>query len=545
MTKHLPIVLIVTLAFFLRIYKISEFPPGLYSDETSYGYNAYSLLKTGKDEYGKSWPLTFKSFGDYKPPMTAWLTIPSIAIFGLNEFSVRFPSAIAGTITVLIIYLLVKELEFKTSSKIEEIASLLLAISPWHLHFSRSSMLVGIEALFISLGILLFLKSMKKPKLLYLSSLSFAAALYAYYGSRVTVGLIGIFLIFNLHRQLWKAKKHFIGALFVGMLALLPLAISFIRIPETLTGRARTISIFYDPGVRAKLWYSHSIDGENYPTFISRIFHNKVYYYGRDIARRYLQHFSYDFLVRTGDTTPPFDIPNMGIVYIVDLFFVLYGGVLIIKNRSPKKMILLSYLLVSPMVASLTFITPAANRSFNMIIPWTILVSLGITQFINNLNAHWKKTTSLILIIGYSGLFGYYLFQYYVRTPLDMPHKWHYGRQELVQKISAIENRYDHIVFSNHEGPAYIWLLFYKKYDPEKYLQTAAIDEQLDELGWLHVKSFDKYVFPRQFNWNTIEKDARTVYVGYEEEIPESEVKIIDKVLYPSGKTAFILATTK
>src|SRR3989344_4114010 len=104
MKKYVPLIFIVTLAFFLRIYKISNFPPGLYSDETTYGYNAYSLLKTGADEYGKVWPLTFKSFGDYKPPMTAWLTIPAIAAFGLNEFSVRLPAAIAGTLTVLIVY---------------------------------------------------------------------------------------------------------------------------------------------------------------------------------------------------------------------------------------------------------------------------------------------------------------------------------------------------------------------------------------------------------------------------------------------------------
>ena len=103
MKKYIPIALIISLAFFLRIYQIASSPPGLYSDETSYGYNAYSLLKTGKDEYGKSWPMTFKSFGDFKPPMTAWLTIPSIAVFGLNEFSVRLPSVLAGTITVLIV----------------------------------------------------------------------------------------------------------------------------------------------------------------------------------------------------------------------------------------------------------------------------------------------------------------------------------------------------------------------------------------------------------------------------------------------------------
>jgi len=539
MKKYIPIALIISLAFFLRIYQIASSPPGLYSDETSYGYNAYSLLKTGKDEYGKSWPMTFKSFGDFKPPMTAWLTIPSIAVFGLNEFSVRLPSVLAGTITVLIVYFLANEiLPNKKLSiinyqlSIGDIAALLLAISPWHLHFSRTSMLVAIEAMFVSLGLLLFLKSLKKSIWLYFSALSFAAAIYTYYGSRVTVILLTFLQIIIFHKKLWQMRKHVIGAMIVGIIALLPLAISFIQTPETLTGRARTISVFYDPGVRAKLWYSRSIDN-------SRFFHNKPYYYFRDIARRYLQHFSFNFFVRTGDTTPPFDIPNMGIVYIADIIFVFYGVFLAVCNRTNKSIALLGYLFISPVVASFTFITPAANRAFNMVIPWTIFTSLGIVTVLS----HWKKFPfRLLLTVCYLLLFSYYLYQYYVRMPLDMPHKWHYGRRELVEKISQLEGKYNQIVFSNREGPAYIWLLFYQQYNPDKYRDTMKVDEQFDELGWLHIKSFDKYVFPRHFEWNAIDKTSHTLYVGYENQIPQSESVVIDKILYPNGETAFTLA---
>lgn len=568
MKKYFPLLLITALAFFLRIYKISSFPPGLYSDETTYGYNAYSLLKTGKDEYGKSWPLTFKSFGDYKPPLTAWLTIPSVAIFGLNEFAVRLPSVIAGTLTVLIIYFLSKEI-FPQSPKfsIAKLSALLLAISPWHLEFSRSSMLVGIEAMFISLGLLLFLKGLKQPKWLYLSPLSFAAAMYTYYGSRVTVALLALTAAIIFRKEVRKLKKHVIGAIIIGVLALLPLTIAIIKTPETLTGRARTISVFYDPGVRAKLWYSHSIDGENFPVVLSRFFHNKIYYYARDIAHRYFQHLSYDFWVRTGDTTPPFDIPNMGVVYLADLIFVFYGVFLAFRQRTQKQQLLLSYLFISPIAASFTFITPAANRSFNMVIGWTILTALGISTF-----ARKFKSAIWLLIICYVCSFGFYLYQYYVTTPQEMAYKWHYGRKELVKKISAIEDKYDEIVFSNHEGPAYIWLLFYKQYDPQKYWQTAKIDEKLDDLGWLHVEGFDKYRFPRNFEWRKEPylkpetKLKRVLYVGYEEgEIPLNDfwrvagnnssekdkygkgvsTHEVGKILYPNGKTAFQLVELK
>src|SRR3989344_7427252 len=109
MKQHLPIIFILILAFILRFYKLDSIPSGLYSDEASYGYNAYSILTTGRDEWGKFLPLTIQSFGDFKPPATAYLMIPSIAVLGLNEFAVRFPTTLISTLTVLLIYFLAKE----------------------------------------------------------------------------------------------------------------------------------------------------------------------------------------------------------------------------------------------------------------------------------------------------------------------------------------------------------------------------------------------------------------------------------------------------
>ena len=52
---------IVLLAFFLRFYKVTEIPPSLNWDEVSIGYNAYSILKTGRDEWGVFLPIHFKA----------------------------------------------------------------------------------------------------------------------------------------------------------------------------------------------------------------------------------------------------------------------------------------------------------------------------------------------------------------------------------------------------------------------------------------------------------------------------------------------------
>src|SRR3989344_3190509 len=101
---------ILFLGFILRVAYLDKFPIGLYSDEAVFGYNAYLLIQTGHDEYNRFWPVSLESFGDWKPPMQAWLAIPFVWALGLNEYAVRLPSAILGTLTILIVYLLAKEL---------------------------------------------------------------------------------------------------------------------------------------------------------------------------------------------------------------------------------------------------------------------------------------------------------------------------------------------------------------------------------------------------------------------------------------------------
>ncbi|PJC80059.1 hypothetical protein CO009_02840, partial [Candidatus Shapirobacteria bacterium CG_4_8_14_3_um_filter_35_11] len=66
MPTKIKLILIILLAVALRFWNINSLP-SLNPDEAALGYNAYSLLLTGKDEHGQAWPIHFKSFGDYKP----------------------------------------------------------------------------------------------------------------------------------------------------------------------------------------------------------------------------------------------------------------------------------------------------------------------------------------------------------------------------------------------------------------------------------------------------------------------------------------------
>ena len=103
---------IFILAAFLRYYMLGTIPLGLNNDETAIGYNAYTILQSGKDEYGTSFPLYFRSFDDYKLPVYIYMTSINEKIFGATPFAVRFPSALFGSLSVIAIYLLVLFLSY-------------------------------------------------------------------------------------------------------------------------------------------------------------------------------------------------------------------------------------------------------------------------------------------------------------------------------------------------------------------------------------------------------------------------------------------------
>ena len=128
------LIYILVLATLLRIINLSTNPPELNWDEVSMGYTAYSLMSTGHDEWGESWPILFRSYGEWKSPVYIYLLTPFIKLFGLNAWGVRLPAALFGVLTVYLTYALASRIY---SRRVGLLAALLLAVSPWHLMLSR------------------------------------------------------------------------------------------------------------------------------------------------------------------------------------------------------------------------------------------------------------------------------------------------------------------------------------------------------------------------------------------------------------------------
>lgn len=532
--------LIILISGFLRIYNLNSFPTGLNADEAAIGYNAYSLLQTGKDEYGEVLPLSFKSFGDYKPGLYFYFVLPFVAIFGLNEWAVRLPSALFGIATIVLVFFLSRKI-FK-NELVALISALFLAISPWHLHFSRGGWETNAATFFITLGIYLLIKALENSKWLFFSLFSFLLSMYTYQSPRLIVPVLLILVVFFYKKQvLKKIKDNFknVVLVFLGLLILsIPLILQFTS--NQATARFTGLSIFSDKGPSSRVNELRGHHSENFITV--NLLHNKITAYAPNFLGHYLDHFNPDFLFINGDPLIRNKVPETGQFYLVQSFLLILGLFFLVKSKIEYKGLIIIWLLIAPLASAITYQTPHALRALNMVIPLTLIMAYGLGNLIDILSKKWK----LILIIVVSLFLGYetyhYLESYYIHYPKRYPLSWEYGFSEMVTKLHKYENNYDNIVITDRYDQPYILVLFYKKYDPKKYQPQAKLSER-DKFNFGTVKSFDNYQF-RSINPEEISKNPNTLYIGTETEIPEN-ANILDKVDFPNGKPAFIFVGTK
>jgi len=525
-TKPILILFAITcIAFFLRTYKIPVNPPSLSWDEVSIGYNAYSILKTGKDEHGRFLPLdTFIAYGDYKPPLSIYLTVPFVAMFGLNELAVRLPSALFGTLTVLLTYFLVKELfrygwrvtggrlnknitrnaSLATLEHLPLLSSFLLAISPWHINLSRAGFEANIALFFVVLGIYLVFCAMRKPIVWYGALLPFVFAIYTFNSSRYFVPFLGIGVLVIFWKSMKNQWKHIAVGCLIAVIALLPI------IPHLFSKEARLrfaeVNIFTDSSV---VHTSNRRIEESGNAWWAKIIYNRRVGYARSFIIHYLDHFQPDYLFIKGDGNPKFSIQDVGQLYIIEAPFLVIGIFGLIRSFPSVGLFLLYWLLVSILPAATARETPHALRTLNSLPTWQIFIAYGIIQsiyFIKSSLVDRKILRYLLFtVVPLLYLFNssYYLFNYYVHYPWMYSGEWQYGYREALHFISPIAKNYDTVYMTESIGRPYMYTLFYNIIDPQEFIRTK--DASFDASGFYHVWGFG--------NWRFV-KDIPTVCQG-------------------------------
>ena len=536
MKSKIILIAILILAAVLRLFRLSGFPAGFNADEAALGYNAYSLMTTGRDEHGHMLPVNLESFGDFKPALYAYLLIPFIKIFGLTEFAVRLPSALAGILSVYLIYLITRilfeKLEFEYSLKIEGIAALLLAISPWHLHFSRGAWEVNLASTFILIGLYNFLLYLKNKKFInfQLSTFNFALSLYTYQSTRLIAPLLGLGLFLLYFKPLIRNPKHIIITFLTLTLTLAPLIISIIR--SDAASRFTGVGFTSDPGPVNRINELRGQHPGGISTVLSKLLHNRPVIYTIQFAKNYLSHFDGNFLFVNGDAIARNKVPETGLLYLTDVILLFIGVIYLLRHPGPNTKIIWLWLLITPITSSLTFQVPHALRAQMMVYPLIIICALGLY----NLRKLVPIAYCLTILLMFWQI-SRYLHEYYVHYPQTYPAAWEYGFKEMVSYVNSVKDRYEKIIITDFYDQPYILYLFYSRYPPQGFQGQHQLTVR-DIYNFSTVRSFSKFEFTST-PWEKVRDIHSSLIVAAPDDIPAVGVHVVKTIYFPNNQPAF------
>ncbi len=484
------LVIITLFAFGQRFYNISSNPPSLNWDEISHGYNAFSILKTGADEWGFKFPLIFRAFGDFKLPVYIYLTAIPVYFLGLTTTAIRLVSVLAGTLAVPGIYLLSKEL-FPKRKSLPLLSALLLSISPWHFFISRPALEANLSLTLIIFGFFCLLKALKTPKYYLPSSILLGLSLHTYNTARVFVPLL-LLLFLIIYRP--KPKLNLTHILPSLILFLSIFLVGYQIYSGTGTARYSKLAILSDNAVYQ---LGESRLNSPLPPVLAKLRHNRPVYFLTESFKNYLSYFSPQFIYQVQGAQSQFAIPGKNLFTLpVNILSLLGATYLIFKNRSKSTYFLLSWLIVSPVAAALTASPPQALRP-NPLIPVTIiLASLGFFLILKLFKKYnWAKvavSASLIL----SCLVGYirYLDTYYSTYQENYSTSWQYGYQEAIEYIEETRQDYDRVIFTKYYGEPHIFYAFFTSLNPQ-VLQSDQTSLRFNQSDWFWTDRIENTYF--------------------------------------------------
>lgn len=536
---------ILILAFGLRFYKVADNPPSLNWDEVSIGYNAYSILKTGRDEWGQFMPFHFKSYGEYKLPVHIYASIPGIAIFGLNELGVRILPVLYGSITVLFMFFIGRAVF--GSRFVGLLSAFFLAISPWHIQLTRGSFESSFATFWLSLGVWWLIKGCRgNLKWVIISMIPFAISVYTYNSARVFIPLflISVLAIYYLHyKSITKHTKIIVYSILLFGVLLLPL------VPFYLSGegnsRYKLVSITDDPGLVPRI--NERRGKEVLPDPLPRLIHNKLTYIFAYFTQHYLAHFTPDFLFINGAPHKQHHVQQIGQLYWVQAPLLLLGLYFLFKKKLQFRWVLISWVMLAYIPVSITNDSiPHALRTLIAVPFYQLICAYGLFELHKLLK---KRKKLLILIVGLGSMiliyqFFSYLSNYYHKYPISYSRDWQYGNKQVVEYIKEHFDEYDEIVYTRHFGEPHMFTLFYTQWDPLKFQNDPDL-ERFETFDWVRVLHFDKFYFPdlgdkgtRYEDIANINPSKKMLFIGKPGDFPEYR-PILKTVNFLNGDKAF------
>ena len=243
------LVALTGVAIFFRFFQLKTLPPGFQFDEAFNAIDAQHVLAGSR-------PLFLPANAGREVLYTYWQAL-LIRFFGFDVYTLRLASAILGVLAVPTTYLLVRRLISQQSRAVAAGTAFVLAISLWHIHFSRYgirviSMPVIFSGAFGLAWLGAFATSRRTRLLAYLGSgLLTGISVWTHPTGRLAPFVLLGFTLWLLwqypERRRWGWDSP-IGGLFItgltAFLVFLPLGIEFYRYPDLFFGHASEVSVF-------------------------------------------------------------------------------------------------------------------------------------------------------------------------------------------------------------------------------------------------------------------------------------------------------------
>lgn len=431
----------------LRFVGLERVPPGLCPDEATNGYDAYSIAMTGRDQHGALLPTTTASLNDYRMPAFIYLTVPFVAAMGLSVTSVRLAAAMVGWLALPVTYHLGRRMLGQVAGAA---AMVFLALSPWHLPFSR----LGLEGSTVALfavgsvaGIWQWHSDNHRWRWVGFTGILLGLSLYTYSIMKLFVPLLigGFALVF--WRDIQANSQQVVALIVVVLILAIPMIRDTIDTPQFMQARYDQITVL-KPG--------RPIDEA----------------LGEVLANATL-HISPRFLFSRGDLDRLQHPPGAGQLYWIQLPLILTGSIVGLWRTQTRKVVLLLLVWIGAAIVpvSLTRMNVASSghslRSIPMVVAWQVLSGAGLTLAIR-WRPRWRIALAAIAAVVMLGQAIPYLHTYFVEYPDTVLARFDDGMREVVQAMDALDDNYETVVFTDQASWPYLHILFFSRYDPHK-----------------------------------------------------------------------------
>ena len=524
MKNFLLLLVIFLLAAFLRFYKLGEIPVSMYWDEVAIALDAYSFNKTGKDMNNMNFlQPVFGSYGDFKAPVFILIASFFVKFFGMNAFAIRLPIALFSLGTLFLSYFLVKEiLAFdkklaKRYKLLPILTFIIIASSPWPVHFGRIGLESSLSVFFLVAALLLFLKGIRGKSInIFFSIIPAIISVYSYYSLRVVIPLFVFLLIIVFFKKIWPKKTPItLISILLFILAVMPI----VKSPYYQRSQDYRLNnnnlIHHRQVIEESSQYLEKYDSALW----SRLLYHRYLLLTRDFLKNYSSHFSLDFLFISGDENLRQHSGYFGEFLLVLLPVYLLGIFLLFKNiKSKFSAFLLVFLALSPIPAAMVYEVPHASRAIYLFVPFSIIIAWGLNEIYLLKNKIFPVFLSLSILLNASFFYLDYFNDYQSRSSKA----WLYQYHQVAQYIKDHYQEYRSIeIDSRYWFPElFIYYQFPELIIQNQELKNALLNSPVNSFG---LPDPLDYLLDRE---DFTKKEAKFIY--YEDQVPAGFYKVQD-----------------